>query len=134
MANAMYSKGKEKILSAGINWVTDLLKAVLIKNTYAQNLVTDEFHSTISSYVLNSAKTITSPSVTAGVFDADNVTFQAVTAGDTVEAVVIYKDTTVSGTSPLLLYIDNITGFPLATNGGDITIQWDNGAFKIFSL
>ena len=134
MANAMYSKGKEKILSAGINWVTDLLKAVLIKNTYAQNLVTDEFHSTIASYVLNSAKTITSPSVTAGVFDADNVTFQAVTAGDTVEAVVIYKDPTVSGPSPLLLYIDNLTGFPLATNCGDITIQWDNGAFKIFSL
>ena len=27
-----------------------------------------------------------------------------------------------------------VTGFPLATNGGDITVQWDNGAFKIFAL
>jgi hypothetical protein len=48
--------------------------------------------------------------------------------------VVIYKDTGVPGTSPLIAYIDTITGFPLVTNGGDITIQWDNGAYKIFSL
>jgi hypothetical protein len=40
----------------------------------------------------------------------------------------------VAATSPVLIYIDTITGFPLATNGGDITIQWDNGAYKIFSL
>ena len=44
------------------------------------------------------------------------------------------NDTGVAGTSALLAYIDNITGFPLATNGGDITIQWDNGAYRIFSL
>jgi hypothetical protein len=48
--------------------------------------------------------------------------------------VVIYKDTGSPASSPLLAYIDAITGFPLATNGGDITVQWDNGTFKIFSL
>jgi len=47
---------------------------------------------------------------------------------------VIYKDTGVDGTSPLIAYVDTITGFPLATNGGDITVQWDNGTYKIFSL
>ena len=48
--------------------------------------------------------------------------------------VALYKDTGVSGTSPLLALIDTITGFPLATNGGDIQIVWDSGAYKIFSL
>jgi hypothetical protein len=57
-----------------------------------------------------------------------------VTAGDTLEGVVIYKDTGVAGTSPLLMYIDTITGFPLATNGGDIIVQWDNGAYKIYAM
>jgi len=68
------------------------------------------------------------------VFDAADATWLTVLAGDTFEGVVIYKDTGVEATSPLLAYIDTITGFPLASNGGDITVQWDNGTYKIFSL
>ena len=72
--------------------------------------------------------------MTLGVFDAADITYTAVTSGSTAKAIVIYKDTGLSGTSPLLAYIDTITGFPLATNGGDITIVWDSGANKIFAL
>lgn len=134
MANALYVKGKEKILSGSIDFVTDTIKVALVKNDYAQNLSTDEFYTSISAHVLDTPETLAGKSVTGGVFDASDSTFTAVTAGDTSEGVVIYKDTGVAGTSPLLAYIDTITGFPLATNGGDITIQWDNGAYKIFSL
>jgi len=134
MSNALYGKGKEKILSAAIDFTTATIKVALVKNTYPQNLSTDEFYSDISAYVLNTPQTLGSKTVTLGVFDAADVTYTAVTAGDTCEAVVIYKDTGVAGTSPLIAYIDTITGFPLATNGGDITIQWDNGSYKVFSL
>jgi hypothetical protein len=134
MANALYVKGAEKILSAAINLSTDTIKVALVKNTYAQNLSTDEFYSTISSYVVGTPQTLGSKTVTGGKFDAADATFTAVAAGDTIEALVIYKDTGVAGTSPLIAYIDTVTGFPLATNGGDITPQWDNGTYKIFSL
>lgn len=134
MANALYTKGKEKMLSALINFPNDTFKVALVLNTYPQNLTTDEFYTSISTYVVGSPQTLTSRTVTGGVFDAADVTFTAVSAGSTVEAVVIYKDTGVAGTSPLIAYIDTITGFPLATNGGDITVQWDAGAYKIFSL
>lgn len=134
MANALYGKGKEKMLSAAINFLTDTLKVALVKNTYTQALTTDEFYSDISTYVLGTPQTLGTKSVTLGVFDAADVTYTAVTTGDTSEGVVIYKDTGVAGTSPLLAYIDTITGFPLATNGGDITVQWDNGTYKILSL
>ena len=134
MTNALYNKGKEKILSGAINFTSDTVKVILVKNTYPQNLATDEFLTDVSAYRLNSDQTLASKSVATGVFDAGDVTYTAVTAGDTSEGVVIYKDTGTAGTSPLLAYIDTITGFPLATNGGDITIQWDNGAYKIFSL
>lgn len=134
MANALYGLGKEKILSAAINFVSDTIKVALVKNTYPQNLATDEFYTSISAYVVGTPQTLGSKSVALGVFDAGDITNTAVTAGDTLEGVVIYKDTGVAGTSPLLAYIDTITGFPLATNGGDITIQWDAGAYKIFSL
>ena len=134
MANALYALGKEKILSGAINLPSDTIKVALVKNTYPQNLTTDDFYDDISAYVIGTPQTLGSKSVALGVFDAGDVTYTAVTAGDTLEGVVIYKDTGVAGTSPLLAYIDTITGFPLATNGGDITIQWDNGAYKIFSL
>lgn len=134
MANAFYTKGKEKVLNGDIDWDTDTIKASLVKNTYAQNLTTDEFYTSISSYVLNSDKALTTKVITGGVFDADDITYSAVTAGDVAKAIVIWKDTGVAGTSPLLIYIDTITGFPITTNGGDITIQWDNGGYKIFSL
>lgn len=134
MTNALYAKGKEKMLSGAINFVTDTIKVILVKNTYPQNLATDEFLTDVSAYRLNTDQTLGSKSVAAGVFDAGDATWTAVTAGDTSEGVVIYMDTGVAGTSPLLAYIDSITGFPLATNGGDITAAWDNGAYKIFSL
>jgi hypothetical protein len=132
MANAWYAKGAEKLLSGLVDVTTATIKAALVKNTYAQNLTSDEFYSTISTYVLGTPQTLGSKTVTGGVFDAADPTFSAVTAGDTAEAVVIYKDTGNPATSPLLMYIDTITGFPLATNGGDITPQWDSGANKIY--
>ena len=134
MANVLYGLGKEKMLSGLINFTADTIKVALVKNDYAQNFVTDEFYTSISASVLNTPQTLGSKTVTAGVFDAADITFTSVTAGDTAEGVVIYKDTGASATSPLIAYIDTITGFPLATNGGDITIQWDNGSYKIFSL
>jgi hypothetical protein len=134
MANALYAKGKEKILAAAINFSSDTIKVALVNNAYAQNLSTDEFYTSISAHVVGTPITLTSKAITGGVFDAADVTWPTVVAGTTCEGVVIYKDTGVAGTSPLLAYIDTITGFPLVTNGGDVTVQWDAGAYKIFSL
>lgn len=136
MANALYAKGKEKLLSStnSISLDTDTMKVALVKNDYVQNLTTDEWYTSISAHVVGTPQTLATKTITNGVFDAADVTWTAVASGSTFEAVVIYKDTGTAGTSPLLAYIDTITGFPLASNGGDITVQWDNGAFKIFSL
>lgn len=134
MANALYAKGKERLLSAAINMDTATIRAALVANAYTQNLTTHEFYTSISAHVVGTPQTLANTTVTNGVFDADDVTFTAVAPGSTCKGVVLYQDTGVEGTSPLIAFIDVITGFPLATNGGDILIQWDNGAFKIFSL
>lgn len=136
MANALYGKGKEKLLSStnAISVDTDTLKAALVSSSYTPALTTHEWFTSISAYVLGTPQTLSSKTLTLGVFDAADVTYAAVTAGATARYVAIYKDTGVAGTSPLLALIDTITGFPLATNGGDVTIQWDSGTYKIFSL
>jgi len=133
MSNFHYAKGKEKILSAAINYPSDTIKASLVSTGYTPNASTDEFFNTISAHVL-ATLTLSSKSVAAGALDAGDLTFPAVASGSTAKAVVLWKDTGTSTTSPLLQYIDQITGFPLATNGGDIAVQWDGGSNKIFSL
>lgn len=135
MANALYDKGREKFLTGAINWSSDAIKAVLVDAAdYTVNLATHEFLSDIPSggRVATSANFGTK-TTTAGVADAADITFTAVT-GDPSEALVIYKDTGSAATSPLIAYIDNATGLPVTPNGGDITVTWDNGSNKIFKL
>lgn len=71
--------------------------------------------------------------VTNGVADADDVTFTSVT-GDVCEALIIYQHTGTESTSRLIAYIDSATGLPVTPNGGNITVQWDSGANRIFKL
>ena len=82
MANVFYAKGKEKILSGDIAWVTDTIKVMLVKNTYPQNLATDEFLDDVEAYRLNTDQTLGSKTVAGGIFDAGDATFTAVTAGE----------------------------------------------------
>ena len=139
MANALYDKGREKFLSAAINWGTgtggDTIKAVLVDiAAYTVDLATHEFLSSIpAGDRISTSSAFTGKTVTAGVADADNLTFAAVT-GDPSEALVIIKDTGSAATSPLIDYIDSATGLPVTPNGGDITVTWDNGSNKIFKL
>lgn len=134
MANVFYRKGAEKVLQGLVNFSTANIKAALVKNTYVKNLAADEFYSTIAPYVLNTPQTLVSKTIVTGVFDAADITFTAVTAGDVSDGVILYIDTGSAATSSLLAYIDTITGFPLTTNGGDVIVQWDDGDNKIFSM
>lgn len=133
MANALYDKGREKFLTGAINWTGDNIKVVLVDTgTYTVNLATHEFHSSLSGIVATSGN-LSSKTATSGIADAADVTFTSVT-GASSEALVIYKDTGVSGTSPLIAYIDTASGLPITPNGGDITVTWDDGTNKIFKL
>jgi hypothetical protein len=123
MANILYPKGAEAILNGDIDWNTDTIKVALVDTgTYTYNAAHD-FLDDLSG-VVGTAQTLGSVTITGGVLDAANPTFTAV-SGATVEALVIYKDTGVAGTSPLLVYIDSATGLPVTPNGGDITVEWN---------
>lgn len=139
MANALYDTGRAAFANAGVNWGTgtggDNIKAVLVDAAdYTVNLATHAFLSDIPAPArVSTSANLTGKTTTAGVCDADNVTFAAVT-GDPSEVLVIYKDTGSAATSQLIAYIDTATGLPVTPNGGDITVTWDNGSNKIFKL
>ena len=133
MANRLYPKGAEKILSGSINLISDTIKVALLSDAYTYSS-SHEFLSDVSASALNTDQTLGTKSVTNGVFDAADSVYTAVASGANARYLAIYKDTGVAGTSPLIYFVDTVTGLPMATNGGDITVQWDNGSYKIFSL
>ncbi len=133
MANTLFPKGKQKFLTAAINLSTDTIKAILVTDGYTYSTA-HEFLSDLGANTVGTAQTLTTKTVADGVFDAGDITFATLAPGSNLKAVILYKDTGVAGTSALIDYIDTVTGLPMATNGGDVQIQWDNSAYRIFSL
>lgn len=134
MANAIYPLYKQALLDgdSNIDLNDGTVKVALVDTgTYTYSSAHD-FYDDVSAGVVGTPQTIANTTVTNGLFDGDNVTFTAV-AGNTVEALVIYIDTGVPGTSRLVAYIDTgVTGLPVTPNGGDITITWNaSGIFQL---
>lgn len=135
MANRLYDKARQKFLDADIDWSAHDIKGVLVDLAlYTPDFAADEFLSAIAAgaRVATSAN-LTGKTSTAGVADADDVTFSTV-SGATVEVLVLYRDTGVAATSPIIAYIDTATGLPVTPSGGDVIVQFDGGANKIFKL
>jgi len=135
MGNELYDAGREGFLDGSIDWDTDDIRCILVDIAdYTVDLAAhDNLDDIPAPARVATSGALTGKTVAAGVADAADVTFSAVT-GDQSEALVIYKHTGTESTSRLIAYIDDATGLPVTPNGGDITIQWDSAASKIFKL
>ena len=134
MATALYDKGRSAFAKGDIDWINDTIKAILIDSAdYIVNLATHDFLDDVAGAARVATVELTNKSVAAGVCDCDNPTFADV-SGDAFEAVVIYKHTGVEGTSQLIAYIDNSAQLPMTPIGGDIEMNIDSGANKLFKL
>ena len=133
MANAIYPKAKEAFLSGAINMTSDTIKIALVDTGTYTYSASHEHYSDLSG-VLGTPVALGSKTVTSGVFDAADATFTTPTAGTSIEALVIYKDTGTASTSDFIAYIDTGTGLPFTSNGADVDIIFDAGSNKIFAL
>lgn len=139
MANALYSKGKENLLGGSIDWVNNTIRLVFFDaNDDATARSTrlsshDALDDVVSAGRVAISGDFSGKTKTNGVADANDVTLTNV-SGDQFEEIIIYKHTGTESTSLLLVNIDTATGLPLTPNGGNVTVQWDDGANKIFAL
>lgn len=135
MANTLYDFARQRFLEAQINWMTDTVKVILVDTgAYTPQTAIHQYLSDIpTSARIAGPVTLTSKATTGGAADAADCTFVSVT-GNSIEAIIIYADTGVEATSPLIAYIDTATGLPITPNGGDIIVTWDNGTNKIFKV
>lgn len=134
MANALYTKGKQRLLEGYVNLHANTINASLIDTgIYTVNLATHDFRADIPNNAVIATVALGSKTVTDGVFNAANAVFSTV-SGNTVEAIVLWHDSSFQANSALIAYIDTATGLPVTPNGGDITVAWDTGTNKIFKL
>ena len=130
-----YGRAGKSLLS-GLNWTADTIKVALLNSSHVTNLDTQEFFADVSANeVTGTGYTAGGQALTGkslGTYDATNNRTPALAADSAWDATggslaaafaVVYKDTGVAATSPLLAVVDN-EGTITATN--DLyTIDWN---------
>lgn len=142
MANALFDAGREGFLDGTIDWDTAVIKVALVRGytfSAAHKFVSDV--TAASGVLAATSAALSSKTVTAGVADAADITFSAVTANASNHYLLIFQASAVTGGADVAAtaqrvigYIDTATNLPAVPNGGDITVAWDNGTNKIFKL
>lgn len=134
MANQQYAKARRAERSGDIDWVGNNWRVYLVDtNDYAVDIVNDEFLSDIPSGALVAYGDISGKTITAaGILDANDTTLTGV-SGDISEALVVVQWSGSTSTSRLYLYIDTGSGLPFTPNGGNLLVQWSDGANKILN-
>jgi hypothetical protein len=131
MANAVYPKYKQSLIAGDANadldnnTTTDGPFVALVDTGVYTYSASHQFYSDLSG-VVGTDQRVTTPTVTTGLFDGDDLTFPTV-SGASVEALVIYRKNSGANTTwRLVAYIDTgVTGLPVTPNGGNITVTWN---------
>jgi hypothetical protein len=140
----IYQSGLMKCLDGTIVILTDTIKIVLVKSTYAPNRDHDFLGDVteitgVSGYTGGFAgagrKTLASKTLAVTdasdlfTFDAADVAFGALGTGDTIGGAVITKEITNDAASPIVAF-NGVANTP--TNGASVTFQFDSaGIFTV---
>lgn len=135
MANVRYPKTRKVMLDGGLDMLSDDIKVVAVDATYVYAAAHDFLDDVTGGSRIATSPDLASKTTTLGVFDCAAFTFSAVAPGDTITALVVYRDTGVEGTSELIAYLDtkgDSTPLSIVTDGGDVDVEPNaSGLFAI---
>lgn len=142
MANAVFPKAKEGFLDGSIDLDTASIKVALVRGyTYSSAHATVADVTGAGGTLHATSSALSSRTVTNGVFDAADVTYTTPATSTSDHSLLVFQSSAVGGgadvsaaSQRVIAWIDTGTGIPIKPAGGDITVVWDNGANKIFSL
>lgn len=134
--SALFDKGREAFGNAEIALLADDIQVQLVDvGVYTVDLAADQYLDDIPGGALvGAAVSLTGKSNTGGVFDADDLSVTGLPGTQAVGAAVIVKNTGDPATSPVIAYIDDATGIPVASDAVQVNVTWSNGANRIFKL
>jgi hypothetical protein len=142
MANALFPLGREGFLAGEVDFDTAAIKVALVRGyTYDD---TDKFVSDVTTgggTLHATSAELASKTVTQGTADAADITFTAVTADAGSHGLLVFQSSAVGGggdvaasAQRVIAWYDTGTNLPVVPNGGDITVAWDAGSNRIFTL
>lgn len=147
MTAALYDTGRNAFAKGQIAWKASggsTIRAFLVTSGYTPDLTNDQFLSAVptSARAGNSGQSTRSsaPQLTlldpsAGICDANDISFNSVPPGSIFTALILFVDDGVSdASSQLIAYIANSVGEPILSNGADILMVFANTGNKIFKL
>lgn len=115
----------------------DTIVALLTTSSYTPNTSTHTQLSDVTNEVSGngySRQTLANPSVSGGVFDADDISLTA-SGGDIVSRnLVIFNDTSTNDKLIGYLPLDNTPADYTISDGDTLTIQWPSGTGKILQV
>ncbi len=134
MANAGYNIAAKKLIDGALNWASSDVRVLLVTSGYTFNkdhqfvsdLTPGSNELTGTGYVrkaLTGEATSQDNTNDRAEGDANDVTWTAIDAG-TAAAAILYVHVTNDADSWLVGKFDT-GGFPIVTNGGDVTLQWN---------
>lgn len=130
MASGWYLPGLAGIMGGTIDLNTDDIRVILVSDSYSFTQTDDYVGGDVSTAELSgvgySRKALTGEAVsvegTKAVFDADNVNWASIAAGETIGGIIVYKHVGADdNANPLILWVDTSN---LATGGGAVDITW----------
>jgi hypothetical protein len=134
MASGWYIAGLTLCLNGGADLNTDDIRVMLVDDTYSfdedLHIYADDVSGDELAGVGYERKALTGEAISAetgmAVFDADNVQWASIAAGETIGGIVIYKHVGADDSAnPLLIWVDTSN---LATGGGAVDITWPAAA------
>lgn len=128
MASQLYPKGAAHILglSTKADLVADNIKILFYSSSFSSS---HEFVSDLTGgSIIARSGNLAGKTVTSGVFDANDITITAV-SGSAFTHVILYKDSGVDSSSPLIAIFDVASFTP---TGGDVNVVFNaSGLFSI---
>jgi len=135
MASFVYTEAKRALLAGELDMDTHDIRVMLVDSTTTAD--TEEDATTISGITTlgelsgtgYARVALANEAVAAdnandrGEFDADDAAWTGIDAG-TAQAALVFRHVTNDTDSVPIAYIDT-GGFPIVTNGGNLTIQWN---------
>lgn len=139
--NSVFSTFLQGILNADYDLNSATVKCALVRGytfSASHTFVSDV---TGAGGTLNgTSAALSNPTITSGVFDADDTTVSA-TASAVNHGLLVFQSSAVAGggdvaasAQRLIAYLDTGTGLPIQPGTGTVSVTWDSTTNKIFKI
>ena len=127
MPNRFYPAFKDALLSGDADLADGAVTAVLIDaEGYTFSAAHDALNDIPAGARIGTPQALDSKTIASGTLNAGDIAFPDVPAGGAIGGLVIYIAGLSEATSRLVAFFDTIEGLPVAPNGGDIAVEWND--------